>query len=255
MMQSDPPAVPSTVRINAFLSQAGVASRRGADELIKQGKVKVNGTLLHKPGAQVDPFQDRIEVLSNGKVWTTLTLSDNTVIYAVYKPRGYVTSMRRQGKSPIIRKLVPNQPRVFPVGRLDKESEGLILMTNDGALTQRLIHPRSHVEKSYIVHCTIPRRYTENQLRSHLGRVAKGVRIDGRKTLPSQIALARYLRPGMVELHITLREGRHRQIRKMLGTIHLEVVRLIRVGIGKLSLEQLDLDHGEYVQVKETDIV
>lgn len=244
-----------TIRINVFLSQAGISSRRGADRLIEEGHIKVNDTILKKPGTKITPSVDTVEILTQKGDWEKLTTSDQKIIYAVYKPRGYITSMRLQGKSPIIRKLVPKEPRVFPVGRLDKASEGLILMTNDGSLAQKLTHPSTHIEKSYIVHCTIPRRYTENQLRSYLGRIAKGVRIDGRKTLPSKIKLIRYLRPGMVELNITLQEGRNRQIRKMLGTIHLEVVRLIRIRIGKLSLEDLNIDHGEYKEIHTSDIL
>ncbi len=244
-----------TLRINAFISRAGITSRRKADELIEKGHVKVNGTLLVKPGTQVNPRKDVIEVKMKNGTWKKVSEEEDTVIYALYKPRGYVTSMKVQGSSPIIRSLLPKKHRVFPVGRLDKESEGLLICTNDGDLAFKLTHPKTHIEKTYLVHCTFPKTYTENKLKSHLGRIAKGVRLDGRKTLPMDIELVRYLRPQMVELKITLREGRYRQIRRSLGKIHLEVQRLIRTRIGKLDEDILKLKHGEYIEVKVENIL
>lgn len=243
------------IRINLFLAQAGIASRRGADELIDAGAVRLNGDILSEPGIRISPESDHIEYKNDSGQWEALTSKEEPIIYALYKPRGYVTSMKAQGRDPIVSKLVPTRPRVFPIGRLDRESEGLLLLTNDGELTYKLSHPKTHIPKTYLVHCTHPKTMTENMLKSYLGRIAKGVRIDGKKTLPSDIRLVRYLRPQMVELEITLKEGRNRQIRRMLGTIHLEVVRLIRTGIGKLSLEELGLEHGKHRQVKRGDIV
>jgi pseudouridine synthase len=242
------------IRINTFIAQAGTASRRGADELIAQGLVRLNGKVLKQPGVRIDPSQDLIEVKDIRGEWTSLSQPEEKIIYIMYKPRGYITSMRPQGRDPIVRKLVPAKPRVFPVGRLDKESEGLLLLTNDGEFAHSLSHPKTHVPKTYIVHCTTPRNYTENMVKSYLGRVAKGVRIEGRRTLPADIRFLRYLRPQMVEIEVTLREGRNRQIRKMLATIHLEVVRLIRTKIGKLSQEDLQLEHGEYRVVERRDL-
>lgn len=250
------PGKPATgIRINLFLSQAGIASRRGADTLIEQGKVRINGEIMRTPGTKVDPSKDRIEHKIQDNEWEELSSKEDTIIYALYKPRGFVTSLRPQGSSPIVRKLLPKSPRVFPIGRLDKDSEGLLLLTNDGDLAYQLTHPKAHIEKSYTVQCTHPRRFTEDMVKSYLGRVAKGVRIEGRKTLPSYIKFIRYLRPQMIELEMTLREGRNRQIRKMLGSIDLEVVRLVRTRIGKLDLEDLNLDHGEYKVVQRRDIV
>ncbi len=119
-------------------------------------------------------------------------------------------------------------------------------MTNDGNLAHRLTHPSSHIAKTYIVHCTLPHAFDENTLKSYLGRIAKGVKIQGKRTLPADITFLRWLRPRMAELEITLREGRNRQIRRMLGSLDFTVNRLIRTRIGNLSLEDLQLDHGEY---------
>ena len=195
------------IRINLFLSQAGIASRRGADALIEKGSVRVNNEILKAPGAKVDPSVDTIEYKNEKGGWEQLSSREEKIIYALYKPRGFVTSLKPQGSSPIVRKLLPKTHRVFPVGRLDKESEGLLLLTNDGDLAYQLSHPSNHIEKSYVVHCTFPKKFTESMVRSYLGRVAKGVRIEGRKTLPAKITLTRYLRPQMIELEITLREG------------------------------------------------
>lgn len=242
------------MRINLFLSRAGIASRRGADSLIEEGKVKLNGKILKKPGAPVDPTKDTIEVMQ-GSDWKKVTDDTEPILYALYKPRGYVTSMKKQGRDPIIKSLIPDSPRVFPVGRLDKESEGLLLLTNDGDFALKMTHPRKHIEKTYLVQCTIPNRFDENVLKSYLGRVAKGVRIDGRKTVRCEIELKRYLRKNLVELEITLREGRNRQIRRMLGTINLEVVRLIRTRIGNLTLDELHLPFGKWKEIDFRDVL
>lgn len=242
------------MRINLFLSRSGIASRRGADSLIEEGKVKLNGDILKKPGTPIDPSKDTIEVLQ-GSTWQKVTDEHDPILFALYKPRGYVTSMKKQGKDPIIKSLLPDTPRVFPVGRLDKESEGLLLLTNDGDFAHELTHPSKHIEKTYLVQCTVPSRYDENTLKSYLGRVAKGVRLDGRKTSRSEIKVTRFLRKNMVELEITLKEGRNRQIRRMLGTINLEVIRLIRTRIGNLSLEELHLPFGKWREIDFRDVL
>ncbi|OGK31610.1 hypothetical protein A3B02_01085 [Candidatus Roizmanbacteria bacterium RIFCSPLOWO2_01_FULL_42_14] len=237
------------MRINQFLSQAGIASRRGADELIKKGSVRLNGKILLTLGTSINTLNDVVEIKLDNGMWEGVSISSDKITYALYKPRGYVTSTRKQGRAPIITSLLPREPRVFPIGRLDKESEGLILCTNDGEFAVSLTHPRSHVPKKYRVHCTIPRNYTENILKSKLGRIAKGVKLDNKRTLSSNITLVRYLRPGMIELEITLREGRNRQIRRMLGKIDLEVIRLIRTDIGNVSISDLQLSEGKWVEL------
>lgn len=246
---------PNLVRINQFLSRSGVASRRQADLLIEQGKVRVNGAVKKEPGFKIDPKADKVEYQHSNTSWHSVEQVGEILTLALYKPKGYVTSMVKQGKDPIISELLPKSPRVYPVGRLDKDSEGLIICTNDGDFTASLTHPRSHIEKEYTVHVIIPKTFTENNLKGKLGRLAKGVRIDGRKTLPCTVEFLRFLRPQMVELSITLKEGRNRQIRRMLGAIDCEVFKLIRTRIGDLSLASLNLDHGEYKEVSQRDII
>lgn len=243
------------IRINVFLSQAGIASRRGADELIKHKKVMLNGDILTEPGTRIDTRTDAVSYKNEEGEWESLTTAEETVIYVLYKPRGFVTSLRPQGRDPIVRKLIPAKPRVYPVGRLDKESEGLLILTNDGDLAFTLTHPSTHIPKTYTVHCHLPQTMTEDTLKSYLGRLAKGVKIDGKRTLPADIKFIKWLRPRMVELVMTLREGRNRQIRRMLGSLDIEVIRLIRTRIGKLELENLKLDHGQFKKVSYGEIL
>jgi len=246
---------PHLVRINQFLSRSGVASRRQADTLIAEGRVRVNNTIRTEPGFKIDPRSDTVEYQHSNTSWHTVEQVGETRTIALYKPKGYVTSMVKQAKDPIISELLPKTPRVYPIGRLDKDSEGLILCTNDGDFTAQLTHPRSHIEKEYIVHVIIPKNFTENNLKGKLGRLAKGVRIDGRKTLPCTVEFLRFLRPQMVEIRIVLKEGRNRQIRRMLGSIDCEVFKLIRTRIGNLTLASLLLNHGEYKEVSHDSVL
>lgn len=251
------------MRLNHYISQSGIASRRGADQLIEEKQVKVNGKIA-KLGWQVDPSVDLVAVHdAKTKQWITLKQEGEKAMYVLYKPKGVVTTMKQQiqtGQSKqknelIIADLVPQSPRVFPVGRLDKESEGLIIMTNDGDFSAEITHPTSHIEKEYIVHCTIPRHMTENMLKADIGRIAKGIKIQGRRTQKSEIKLLRYLRPGLVELLVTIKEGRNRQIRRMLGSKNLEVVRLIRTRTGALSQDDLQLKYGEWKKITKKDVL
>lgn len=246
---------PHLVRINQFLSRSGVASRRQADTLIEEGKVRVNSVVRTEPGFKIDPRTDTVEYQHSNTAWHAVEQVGETLTIALYKPKGYVTSMVKQGKDPIIAELLPKSPRLYPVGRLDKDSEGLILCTNDGDFTAQLTHPRSHIEKEYTTHVIIPKNFTENNLKGKLGRLAKGVRIDGRKTLPCTVEFLRFLRPQMVEIRIVLKEGRNRQIRRMLGSIDCEVFKLIRTRIGNLSLASLMLKHGEYKEVSHDSVL
>ena len=151
---------PHLVRINQFLSRSGIASPRQADALIEQGKVRVNGIIKKEPGFKIHPQTDKIEYQHSNTSWHSVEQVGEILTLALYKPKGYVTSMVKQGKDPIISELLPKSPRVYPVGRLDKDSEGLILCTNDGNFAASMTHPRSHIEKEYLIHALIPKAYT-----------------------------------------------------------------------------------------------
>jgi 23S rRNA pseudouridine2605 synthase len=210
-----------TVRLNAYLARAGVASRRGADELIKAGRVLVNG----RPG-QLNTFvaaRDRVEV--DGREVALQRLA----YVLLHKPAGVVTTARDPQGRPTVVDLVPREPRVVPVGRLDAETTGALLLTNDGALAHRLAHPRYGVEKVYVAE--VEGRIDEGTVR----RLAEGLELEDGRTAPAR---ARRLGPRRVELAI--HEGRNRQVRRMLEAVGHPVVRLHRSTYAGLALDGLE---------------
>jgi 23S rRNA pseudouridine2605 synthase len=209
------------VRLNAYLARAGVASRRAADELIKAGRVNVNG----EPG-QLNTFvgaTDRVEVDGREVFPQKLTY------LLLYKPAGVVTTARDPGGRPTVVELVPDKPRVVPVGRLDADTTGALLLTNDGALAHRLAHPRYGVEKTYVAE--VPGDPDEKTLRA----LAEGVELDDGRTAPARV---RRLGHGRIEL--VLHEGRNRQVRRMLEAVGHRVVRLHRSEYAGLTLQGLE---------------
>ncbi len=215
------------VRLQKILADCGVASRRKAEELITAGKVKVNGQTA-KIGDKADPKKAKITI--DGKLL-------NTNVRGVYimlnKPRGYITTMSDEMDRKCVAELVKDVPeRVYPVGRLDRESEGLLLMTNDGEFANGITHPSLHMPKVYRV--TIRPSINEDQLT----QMSVGMMIDGRQTAPAKVTVVSQ-EHGRVVLEIVLHEGRNRQIRKMCEQLGLEVARLKRIAIGPLKLGML----------------
>lgn len=215
------------IRLQKLLSEAGIASRRKAEELISAGKVCVNGVTA-EIGGKADPDRDRITV--DGK---PLDGREKKVYLMLHKPRGYITTMSDEMDRRCVAELVQDVPeRVFPVGRLDRESEGLLLMTNDGAFANAMMHPSHHVPKVYRV--TVRPGVTEEQLI----QLSTGMMIEGRKTAPAVVRVLSE-EAGRAVLEIVLREGRNRQIRKMCEQLGLEVARLRRTAVGFLKLGML----------------
>jgi 23S rRNA pseudouridine2605 synthase len=209
------------MRLNAFLARAGVASRRGADELIKAGRVSVNG----EPG-QLNTFvaaRDRVEV--DGREVGAQRLA----YVLLHKPVGVVTTARDPQGRPTVVQLVPAEPRVVPVGRLDADTTGALLLTNDGELAHRLAHPRYGVEKVYEAH--VEGDPDEEALR----RLRDGIELDDGPTAPAR---ARRLGRGRVEL--VLHEGRKHQVKRMLAAVGHPVVRLHRSAYAGLTLDGLE---------------
>src|SRR5215207_9033306 len=193
------------MRLAKYLAHAGVASRRGAEELIAAGKVRVRDEVVTDPARDVD---ERSGVEVNGRP----VLPEPTEVWAVNKPTGVVSTAREPGRRRAVTELVETERRLYPVGRLDADSTGLILLTNDGELANRLTHPRYGVPKTYRV------RLARTPADRDLERLRKGVRLEDGPTAPAEVA-----RMGERELELTIREGRKRQVRRMVEAIDNEV--------------------------------
>lgn len=215
------------IRLQKHLSECGVASRRKAEELIAAGRVRVNGRIA-SIGDKVDPIRDKVTVGNKNVV----RVKEKYYIM-LHKPRGYVTTMNDERDRRCVAQLVRDVPaRVFPVGRLDKDSEGLLIMTNDGELTNLLTHPKSHVTKIYRV--TVRGKVSDEQL----VRLQEGVMLDGEKTLPCDVAIIE-LKADRTVLRFGLVQGKNRQIRRMCEQLGLEVMRLKRTEIAGVKLGML----------------
>lgn len=224
-------------RLQKYISGAGVASRRRAEELILQGLVKVNGKVVRELGVKVDSEHDVVMV--EGK-----KIAKQKFFYLMMnKPKRYITTRHDPKGRKTVFDLIPANLRnvVWPVGRLDYNTEGLLIMTNDGELTQLLTHPSKEHEKEYMVE--LDREISEGKLE----KIRTGVLLDERKTSPAQATAA-----GKI-IRMIIREGWNRQIRRMFAVIGLSVQHLKRVRVGKLRIKDLQL--GEYREISKKDIV
>lgn len=222
------------MRIHKFLSVAGIASRRHAEDMVRAGQVTVNGKAA-TIGQVIDETADRVEV--EGK---PVEPQSQKVYYLVNKPRFYVsTVVDPEGRKTVV-SLLPGNVPVYPVGRLDYESEGLMLLTNDGDLAYRLTHPKYEVEKTYRVQ--VKGKLTEPKK----DKLEKGVIVDGKKTAPARVEIGEKT-DDRTWFDITIHEGRNRQIRKMCDAVGLGVTRLIRTHLGPYTLG--DLKPGEYREI------
>lgn len=224
------------VRIQKLIADSGLCSRRKAEELIESGKVTVNGRPC-KLGDKALPNKDLIAV--NGE---NIAVPKRKRLYYImlHKPRGYVTTMSDELDRKCVTELLKGVPeRVYPIGRLDKNSEGLLLFTNDGNFANDIMHPSKHISKTYRV--TVRPSISDEQL----VKLASGVEIDGRMTAECNVVVLDK-QPGRVVLQMTIFEGRNRQIRKMCEAVGLEVARLKRTSIGPVKLGMLKPgDHRE----------
>ena len=215
------------IRLQKYLSQCAVASRRKSEELIASGKVKVNGKVAGL-GDKINPKRDTVTV-SGKKI---IKHTEHTYI-VLHKPRGFITTMSDEMDRKCVAELIKDvKCRVFPVGRLDKDSEGMLLFTNDGDFANALTHPTKHVPKTYRV--TVRPSISEDQLTA----LTEGIIIDDRKTAPAEVHVVTK-EENRVVLEIILYEGRNRQIRKMCEEVGLEVARLKRTAIGSIKLGML----------------
>jgi pseudouridine synthase len=216
-------------RLHKLMARAGVGSRRACEELIKEGRVQVNGKAITELGTKVDPIKDTVSL--DGRV---LKLTPEAKEYLLlHKPKGYVTTVNDPWGRPTIMDLLgPIEPRLYPAGRLDFDSEGLVLLTNDGDLVHRLTHPSFGVEKVYLVE--VVGRPTLDALQG----LARGVVLDDGPTAPAKVRMVQEL-PGSTCLEFTLREGRKRQIRRMCDKVGHSVLKLCRMRLGPVQLGSL----------------
>lgn len=215
-------------RLQKVLAAAGLTSRRKAEAWILQGRVAVNGRVVTQLGCKVDPETDRIEV--DG---CPLQGSERRVYYVFYKPRGVVTTLfDPRGRRTVADYLADIPERVFPVGRLDLNTSGLLLLTNDGPLAHRLMHPRFGVEKTYRV--TVAGKMSDEALK----KLENGVLLEDGPTAPARVRL-RLREPGRTVFELTLHEGRNRQVRRMCEAVGHPVVDLVRVRYAGLTLRGL----------------
>lgn len=214
------------LRLQKVLAERGLASRRGAEALIAQGLVKVNGKVVTEMGVKVDPDTDLIEVDGSGLKAKTQSLC----VIMLNKPEGVVTT-KAEGEGPNVIQMISDHPRAAemnPVGRLDKDSCGLQLLTNDGKLQYAIVSPETHLEKEYEVRLSTP------SMPGQLERMREGVKLDGRPTREARITPVNNTR-----FHMVLTEGRNRQIRRMAEKVGLEVSQLRRLRVGPIRLGSL----------------
>lgn len=230
------------MRLNKFLASCGVGSRRACDALISAGRVRVNGAPVSALATFVEPGRDTVAV--DGR---RVTLPAASTYYLLHKPEGVVTTVRDpQGRAKVL-DFVPRTPRVFPVGRLDYDSSGALLLTDDGDLAHRLLHPRYHLEKEY----EVTAQGTVSLETAY--QLARGILLpeDRRPTAPAEVKVLER-KPRRTRLRMVLREGRNRQIRRMLEAVGHPVVQLRRVRIGPIELG--DLEPGSFRELDRSEV-
>lgn len=223
------------MRLNKFIASSGICSRRKADELIIAGKIKINGKVVNELGIDVSE-NDKIEY--NNEV---LSVTEEKIYLMLNKPVGYITTAKEQFDRKCVMDLIHEKTRVFPIGRLDKDTEGMLLLTNDGELTNKLTHPSHEVRKKYIVN-------TDTVIKKEMiEKLKNGVDIGGYITKKADVKL---LDKNNIEIIIS--EGKNRQIRKMCENNNIHLISLKRVAIGSLTLGDLKL--GQYKKLNKKEL-
>lgn len=217
------------IRLQKYLASAGLASRRSAEKLIAAGRVKVNGVTVTKKGTKVNPRQDKVEVDS-----LPVRPTEKKKYYLLHKPAGFLTTVKDPFGRPTVMNLLPRRIRkgLFPVGRLDKDTTGLLLLTNDGEMAFRLTHPRFEVKKEYLVLVQgVP-------LADDLQKLSGGILLEDGKTAPAQAKIAA-IQQGKASLLLTLHEGKKRQVKRMCSALGYPVLALKRTSLAFLTLQNL----------------
>lgn len=232
------------MRINKYISSCGIASRRKAEELIIENRVKVNGKIVNELSFQINEAEDKVEV--DGK---TIGLEEELVYIMLNKPEGYVTTVKDQFDRKSVIDLVKGVgARVYPIGRLDYETSGLLLLTNDGDLTYKLTHPKHEVDKTYVA--TVKGIPNE----SEINNFEKGLYIEDYKTAPAKIKIVKKnIEKNYAVCEIKIHEGRNRQVRKMCRAINHPVMNLRRKAMGKIVLKDVEIGQYRYLTNDEVN--
>ncbi|MDS0524449.1 rRNA pseudouridine synthase [Clostridium sp. SHJSY1] len=219
-------------RLQKYMARCGIASRRKCEEIILSGKIKVNDIIISELGTKVNSIKDKVEY--EGK----LILPEEKKVYIMLnKPEGYITSVKDEKNRQTVLDIINVQERIYPIGRLDYDSSGLIILTNDGEIYNKIIHPRVKIVKEYIA-------LVKGEIKKvELEKLEKGIDIGGYITAPSKVELLNYVEKNSL-IKIGIHEGKNRQIRRMCSVVNHEVISLKRIGIGKIKLG--DLKKGEF---------
>lgn len=228
-------------RLNKFLAESGVASRRNADDLIIGGTVKVNGKVVTELGTKIEEFNDTVTV---NDIIVKPAAKDVFIMFN--KPKGCLTTMSDdRGRKTVMDYIDLKLPRLFPIGRLDYDTEGLLLLTNNGEIANKISHPSNEVPKTY-------RAKVEGEMPEHkLAQLRKGVMVDGELTKRCKVKLVEF-KDNISSVDITITEGRNRQIRKMIEAVEREIIFLKRMSIGDIKLG--GLSRGKYRYLNDTEI-
>lgn len=231
------------MRLQKYLADAGIASRRKCEQLIEEGRVKLNGAVA-EIGMNVS---DGDVVTLDGK---RVRVNNERVMIAFYKPKNVICSNAEEEDRKKVTDFFKDLPyRLYTVGRLDYDSEGLILVTNDGDAANRLMHPRYGLSKTYNVLCS--GRFTDAEIHT----LASGVMLEDGMTAPARVKLLRETDNGNTELSITIHEGRNRQVRRMVAAVGHDTLRLVRVSIGKLTISGLKSGQWRFLSREETELL
>ena len=223
------------VRLQKYLADCGVASRRKAEEHIQNGLVKVNGNVVTELGTKVNVSRDKVEF--NGEV---VKVKNRKVYILLNKPAGYISAAKDQFDNPSVLHLIDVKERIFPVGRLDKDTTGALLLTNDGDFSYFLTHPKHEISKVYIAE--VYGRPSDEEMRTFM----KGVYVDGKKTSPAKIRIIKETKKNSI-VEITIHEGRNRQVKKMCEEIGHKVISLHRESIGSINVSGLQEGKWRYL--------
>ncbi len=228
------------MRLQKFLAACGVASRRRSEKLISSGRVKVNGKTVTRMGIKVNPKTDRVCVDNE-----SVALEERKIYILLHKPKGYITTVKEQFNRKKVMDLVDVPYRIFPVGRLDYNTSGLLLLTNDGELTYKLTHPKFEVPKVYIA------KIKGVPTGEKLDNFRNGLNINNCVTAPAKIKVLKKINSDCF-VRITIREGRNRQIRRMCSAIGHPVLELKRVKMGEIGIGNLEVGNWRYLNEEET---